>query len=132
MYRNSPIIRWRRYDARYQFTGVECTSCKKVHYPEKSLCVCGGKEFVSKSLSGKGKLLTFTEVMYAPEQHASKAPYLIGIVELEEGPRIGAQIVDTSLDQLKSGMDLERVFRRMYESGKEGAIHYGAKFAPVF
>jgi len=132
MYRTSPIIRWRRYEDRYLFNGLQCIKCKKVHYPAKKLCVCGSKDFKTKTLSGKGKLLTFTEVKYAPAQHASKAPYLIGIVELEEGPRIGGQIVDVSLDELKIGMPLERVFRRMYESGREGAIHYGAKFMPVF
>ena len=131
MYRKSPIIRWRKYNDRYQLIGSKCKSCNKYHYPKTALCDCGSKDFDYHKFSGKGKLLTFTEISSAPTMFSEKTPYCIGVVELEEGPRIGAQIVDTSISELKIDQDVEAVFRKFYASGSKGAIHYGTKFVTI-
>ena len=50
------------------------------------------------------------------------------IIDLEEGARITAQIVDCKYDELKIGLGVEAVFRKLYKSGEKGIIHYGTKF----
>lgn len=47
-------------------------------------------------------------------------------MELEEGPRIVAQLVDCNLEMLKIGVPVELVFRKIYED--EGVVRYGFKF----
>lgn len=132
MYRSSPVIRWRRYNDRYFLEGNKCLKCAKVYYPKAFLCACGSKDFSDFILSGKGKLLSFTEIKSAPEKFSDFTPYCIGVIELEEGPRICGQLADVGLKDLKIGLQLQASFRKFYESSKAGVIHYGAKFVPVF
>ena len=56
-------------------------------------------------------------------------PYVLAIVELDEGPRLTAQLV-CSPDEVRIGMRVRPVFRRISADGESGVIHYGTKFAP--
>lgn len=131
MYRSSPIIRWRRYPERYRLEGNRCRDCGRVHYPKKALCPCGSRQLEPLKLKGKAKLLSFTEIGSGAEAFSGMSPFCVGIVELEEGPRITAQIADAELKDLKIGQALRAAFRKFYSSGEKGAIHYGLKFKPV-
>jgi len=55
-------------------------------------------------IDGRGKLVTFTEVHLAPPAFQQETPYLLGLAELEEGPRVFAPI-DSRIarDYLKPG-----------------------------
>jgi len=132
MFRDSSVINWRNYNDRYKVKGYQCTKCKKTYFDEKGLCVCGSKEFIEKEFSGKGKILTFTQIHGAPEAFTQMTPYCVGIIELEEGARVTAQIADANYKDLKIGLEVEAVFRKMYKSGDSGAIHYGTKFVLKF
>ncbi|HIH16323.1 MAG TPA: Zn-ribbon domain-containing OB-fold protein [Candidatus Diapherotrites archaeon] len=132
MFEESAVIRWRKYTDRYRLIGNACKACGETYYPAKEQCPCGGKEFAAQQFSGKGRLLTFTEVKAAPEVFESKTPYVIGIVKLDEGPKVGAQICDANAGDLKIGQRVEAVFRKFYASGETGVLHYGTKFRPVF
>ena len=131
MFRSTPIIRWRRYNDRYLLEGSQCSTCKKLHYPKKAFCTCGSKDLKAYVFKGKGTLQTFTEITSPSEKFRERAPFCIGIVKLEEGPQISAQIADAKLADLRIGMPLEAVFRKFYASGEEGALHYGTKFKPM-
>lgn len=81
--------------------------------------------------NGKGKLYSFTTIYQAPERFADQVHYAVGLIDLEEGVRITAQITDIFPEQLEIGMDLEMVIRKIYEDGRKGPILYGYKFRPV-
>ncbi len=82
------------------------------------------------NLSGKGKLVTYTITHVAPEGFGDQVPYAVGIVELDEGIRLMAQITDCDLKTLKIGDRVVSKFRRIREEGKTGVIMYGYKFVP--
>ena len=49
-------------------------------------------------MSGRGRLVSFTAIAVAPstmvaEGYGRDNPYVVGIVELEEGPRVSARIL---------------------------------------
>jgi uncharacterized OB-fold protein len=82
-------------------------------------------------LKGTGKVVTYTIIHVAPEHFVGQAPYPIAIIELDEGPKITAQIVDCEIDDVKIGMKVQSTFRKIQEDGYIGAIHYGYKFKPI-
>jgi uncharacterized OB-fold protein len=82
--------------------------------------------------SGKGKIVTYTKIHSGPEVFESKAPYCVALIDLEEGARLTAQVMDCKYEDLKIGTEVEAVFRKFYTSGKKGVIHYGTKFIPKF
>ncbi len=128
MHRQSPILRWRRYPERYRLEGNKCLECSQIYFPKKELCECGCKSFVNYKLKGEGKILTFTEIQSSPEEFSEMTPYCVGIIELEDGPKITAQIADADVTCLKVGDKVESTFRKFTAVGDSGVIHYGLKF----
>jgi uncharacterized protein len=132
MFRESPILRWRNYNDRYKLIGNKCAHCGKTYFEKKGICTCGSLVFNEIEFSGKGKIVAFTKIHSGPEVFSETAPYCVGIIDLDEGARITAQIVDCDYSDLSIGMEVEAVLRKFYKSGHEGIIHYGTKFIPKF
>lgn len=126
---------WREIPQRYNLIGNKCNSCGKIYFPPKETCPVCRRKSIGKmenlKLNGKGKIVTYSIIHVGPEAFGEQVPYPIAIVELDEGPRITAQIVDCKIEDVKIGMKLENTFRRIQEDGYTGAIYYGYKFKPI-
>lgn len=123
-------LTWRRIPERYRLLGVKCETCGKHYFPKRSVCPkCRRKgKLVEFKYSGKGAIYSFTEVTAPPEGFEDQVPYLLAIVELEEGAKLTAQIVDAHKKDVKIGSRVEQVFRMIQKDDPEGLIHYGFKF----
>jgi uncharacterized protein len=122
---------WRETPERYRLEAGKCTKCGEICFPGRLICPkCGHTEFTKMNLSGKGKLLSHTIIRTAPSGFEDLAPYAVGIVELEEGCRMLAQITDCDPTTLKTGDKMITKFRRLNEDGKTGMIMYAYKFVP--
>ncbi len=82
-------------------------------------------------LKGRGEVVTYTVVHDAPKDFEMMKPYVLAIVQLDEGVRITSQIVDVEPGEVKIGMPVESAFRKLGEDGEAGIIHYGYKFRPA-
>ncbi len=78
-------------------------------------------------LKRRGKIFSYTIIHAAANGFEDQAPYALAIIELEDGPRLTAQVTDCNTDEIKIGDEVEIVFRRMGEDGKDGVIYYGFK-----
>jgi len=123
-------ITWRRIPERYRLLGSFCENCQTAFFPNRKFCPkCRRKGKISpKQFSGRGKIYSFTSVSSGPAGFELEAPYVLAIVELEEGPKITAQIVGAREQDVKIGDCVEMVFRKVLEDSPEGLIHYGYKF----
>lgn len=83
------------------------------------------------TFTGTGKVFTYTIIRVAPEGFKAYAPYLIGVIQLDEGPKVTSQIVDCRPDSVYIGMPVEMCFRKIREQGQHGIICYGFKFRPA-
>lgn len=131
MFADSPIMSWRASKHQYRLEGVTCLTCSHSYYPQKYRCVCGGLNFEPVQFSGRGKLLSFTQITISPTAFVSMVPYHLGLIELEEGVRLVSQVTDVALEELFIGMQVVATFRKYYASGEKGIIHYGIKFMPA-
>ena len=75
--------------------------------------------------------MTYTIIRVPPSQFKDEAPYAMGVIELEGGGRITAQIVDCDFDKLEIGMPVRMEFRRIQCEGDAGVIGYGYKCVPA-
>jgi uncharacterized OB-fold protein len=73
--------------------------------------------------------VTFSIVYSASDQYVDMKPYVLAIVELEEGARMTTQII-CEPEEVYIGMPVESVFRVLDREGLDGVIHYGTKFMP--
>ena len=126
---------WREIPQRYSLLGNRCDACKRTYFPPRESCpYCRRKSIgnmMDLKFSGKGEVVSYTIIHVAPEDFEEQVPYPIAIIELEEGPRVTAQIVDCDINDVKIGMKVQSTFRRIQEDGYIGAIYYGYKFKPI-
>jgi len=123
---------WRKIPQRYNLIGTRCTNCGRHFFPPRSFCPdCrrAGK-IVDHRFAGTGEVVTYTVIRSASEQFEQQTPYVFAIVQLDEGPRMSAQVVCTP-DEARIGMRVRPVFRRIGADGGSGVIYYGTKFAPA-
>ncbi len=83
--------------------GRRCAECGKLSVDEGLCCPgCGSRDRSVVALSGRGRLLSWTIIRVAPERYAGEAPYPVGLLELEEGPRLTARLA-ADPEQLTAG-----------------------------
>ncbi len=124
---------WREIPKRIRLEGQKCKSCGNVDYPPRARCLkCGQTNLEPYKLPEKGSLISFTVIRNPPLGFEGMTPYVLGLVELKDGTKITAQITDVELDNLKIGMPVESVFRKISEDGDSGIIRYAIKFRPLF
>ncbi len=123
-------LTWRRIPERYRMLGVKCESCSTHYFPKRSICPkCRRKgKLIEIQFKGKGKVYSFTEISAPPEGFEDQVPYILAIIELEEGAKLTGQIVDAHKKDVKIGSKVESVFRIIQRDDPEGLIHYGFKF----
>ena len=114
----------------YRLEGQRCAGCGAVQFPPRSACgACRGTDLDSYRFSGRGSVYSFAEVGQAPKGFSG--PYVVAMIELEEGIRVTAQLTDVDPESVRIGMPVEMVTRRLQEKGPHGYLVYGYKFRPL-
>jgi len=99
--------------------GSTCKECGALYVPPRPVCIkCHSSEMEWVESGGRGKLAAFTSIAVCPphmieEGYNRSCPYVSGVVELEEGPRVVARIegVDgTKPETIKIGTPLQSQF----------------------
>lgn len=124
----SPLIHWRNTTQHYHLIGQQCSSCKKIFFPRTYVCTCGQMSLERYQLAGNGTIVSFTIVTTATPEFKHATPYVLALIDLDEGVRILGQLTDVDDTQLCIGARVTKTFRRLYAEGDKGIIHYGIKF----
>jgi len=150
---------WREQKNRYNLIGTKCDNCGRAYFPPQEICRDCHRKSIGKmettKLRGEGKILSYTVVHEGTEAFKDQVPYVMAIIELQEGPRLTGQIVDgigihsptdaqndskqehnkgedknqkATEKEIKIGSQVKCIFRKISEDGKSGTIHYGYKF----
>ena len=101
----SPFV---SYLEKNQIMGTRCKKCATLSFPPRADCPkCRGGEIAWVPVDGRGRLVTFTEVYFAPPAFQDSTPYLLGLAELEGGLRVFAPM-SNEIDRkdLKPGLEL--------------------------
>lgn len=93
--------------------GSKCKECNALFVPSRPVCLqCGSTNLEWIESKGEGSLETFTVIHVPPVSLLTKAPYVVGIVRLDEGVSIMGRIVDvdpTEPEKIKLGMRVKVV-----------------------
>jgi uncharacterized OB-fold protein len=99
--------------------GSQCKKCEALFLPPRPFCAqCVGDEMEWYQCSGRGRLVSYSVVRVGTTSYEEKGynrdnPYCWGVVELDEGPRISALLLDADVsrpDSIAIGQPLEVVF----------------------
>ena len=85
--------------------GLKCKECGTITVPPKMVCrKCASPDLEVVELKGTGKIQTFTTCNVAPEGREDEVPYVILLVELDEGPWIMGNL--TGIDPKTTTVEL--------------------------
>jgi uncharacterized OB-fold protein/acyl dehydratase len=87
-----------------------CLSCGTLRHPPLPACgTCGSLEWDTVEASGRGTLYSYVVVHY-PQVPSFEYPLPIGLIELEEGTRVVANLEGVALEDIAIGMPLQATF----------------------
>ena len=117
---------------RYGMIGEVCDHCGVKLFPPRDVCLeCKEPAQTLYTFTGIGEVYSYTVVHNAPAGFEHNVPYVIALVQLEEGPVVTSQLTDIDPEEVSIGMPVEMITRRLRVDGDEGVIDYGYKFRPV-
>lgn len=123
---------WRKRKIHYQLILGYCDKCDTYHFPPRPRCpYCGSKEIKNKESKGLGTLINYTQSYVRLEYLEHELPLIIGLIKLDEGPIIKGVITDVDPSDIREGLRVEAVLRRLETDGESGLILYGIKFKPL-
>jgi len=90
----------------------KCPDCGAHQFYPRALCTsCGSLNLNWMRASGAGTVVSWTVVRHpVSPAYAEDVPFVIALVELEEGPRMMSQIVGGDPESVRSGMAVEVCF----------------------
>jgi uncharacterized OB-fold protein len=97
---------------KHKLTLKKCKDCGHIDHPPYLYCTnCSSDNSEWVEASGKGKLVAYAVNTYmVPFPFWDDMPYVVAMIELEEGVRMISNIVECNHNELKNGMALEVVF----------------------
>ena len=88
--------------------GTRCSQCGESFFGHVVFCQnCTSSDLRPVEMSKQGTLYSHTIVRVPPAGWPGDVPYVLGQVELPEGPHVLAEVVGCPFEQLKVGIKLE-------------------------
>ncbi|MDD9707992.1 Zn-ribbon domain-containing OB-fold protein [Seohaeicola sp. SP36] len=89
-----------------------CGDCGKHHFYPRAICpYCHSDKLRFDTVSGRGKVHTFTIARRpAGPAFADDVPYVVALIELEEGPRMMSRIETDDPEKVRIGAKVEVTF----------------------
>jgi hypothetical protein len=97
---------------------MRCSSCgQKRHYLTRVCSKCESIEYTWISANGIGTIYASTEIFYAPSDEF-EVPYVLALVDLDEGIRMMANILDARYDDVPIGTKVRLDFQVLPDGKK--------------
>lgn len=105
--------------------GSKCKKCGTTSFPPRADCEsCMSGDFEFFEVTGKARLHTFTKIVAAPTGFEDAVPYIVGVVDLDEGGRALAWFGETiKEEEIAIGMELQMV-PQIFEELEDIKVYY--------
>jgi uncharacterized OB-fold protein len=85
-----------------------CGACgRHVFYPRAVCPYCASSELDWVDASGRGQIHSYTVVHRAPPEYRDEVPYVVALVELDEGVRMMTRLVDVEPAAVRVDLPVE-------------------------
>lgn len=100
-----------------------CNSCGQYHFYPRAVCPhCHSDDLAFRTVSGRGTVHTYTVARRpAGPAFADDVPYVVAVIELEEGPRMMSRIEADTPEAVRIGAPVEVTF---VAAGEDVTIPY--------
>ncbi len=89
-----------------------CRACGSWRHLPRPMCAgCGSPDWEWRASSGRGRIYSWTVTHRAPHPaFAAETPYVVAVVELEEGVRLVSRLRDLPPERVALGLPVEVAF----------------------
>ena len=102
-------------------TGTRCKDCGAIFFPPRADCYkCLTSNMDWFDVSGTGKLVSFSELKYAPVGFDGDLPYCIALLDYGDYKVFGRLSSDLSQEAVEVGMDMKTVVNKL----PNGQVNY--------
>jgi uncharacterized OB-fold protein len=114
-----------RYLKNGYFMGSCCKQCGARSFPPRADCeACMSEDFEFVEVSGRATVNTFTKIVAAPTGFEDVAPFIVGVVDLEEGGRALAWFGESIGEEtIEIGMEVQ-IVPQIFEETEEIKVYY--------
>lgn len=96
------------YLAQGKVMGTRCTKCGTIHFPPVADCAeCLSSDVEWFEVTGAGKLVSFSKLMYGPTGFEDDLPYSIGLLDYGDYKVFGRIAKDIPEDELSIGVAMK-------------------------
>lgn len=99
---------------RHEFLLFTCKHCGARYWPAAYCRTCTPEPFYAnmewRPSSGQGRVFAFTIYRRASGAFADAVPYVVALIELDEGPTFGSNIVNCAPEAVRIGMAVKVVY----------------------
>ena len=112
--------------------GMRCRACGVTVFGPATFCQsCTSPELERIELSSAGILYSYTIVRVPPAGWPGPTPYILGEVELPEGPHVLAEVIDCPHDALTVGMPVALALQSVSLDGSPDTARIVYKWRPA-
>lgn len=89
-----------------------CAECERCYWPASCCVAHGARSMHWVDSAGRGTLYTYTVMhhAYTPAMK-QKVPYVVGVIQLVEGPFFHSNVIDCALSEISVGMPVSVVMQ---------------------
>lgn len=88
-----------------------CEGCEVLRHPPRPMCpTCGSLSWTTIESSGRGTVHSFVVPQHPPDPFIA-APYVVALVELEEGTRLVTNLCDVDPTGVRIGLPVEVTYQ---------------------
>jgi hypothetical protein len=106
--------------------GSKCKKCGNIMIPLKPVCSkCGSFDVEEFETKGKGVIRSFTVIYVAPEKFKDEVPYVVALINLDEGGAIMGRLIGVDPNKpedIKVGTKVK--FEASVEEGGEAIVAF--------
>ncbi len=96
------------YLAQGKVMGTRCKECGTLHFPPRADCAeCFSSDIEWFEVTGTGRLVSFSKLMYGPVGFEEDLPYSIALLDYGDYKVFGRISKDIPDEELKIGMDMK-------------------------
>ena len=94
--------------------GTKCKECGQIFFPPRADCFqCLSKDMAWFEISGKGKLVTYSRLKYAPVGFEDDLPYAIALLDYGDYKVFGRIAADVPEEEIKVGMEMKTLVNEL-------------------
>jgi uncharacterized OB-fold protein len=112
-----PETRFWNSVARRQMELPFCLKCQQFFFYPRPFCpTCWSSEYEVRPVSGKGKVWSYTIVRFPLGANAgwkTRLPYVVALIDLDEGVRIMSNVVGCPPEEVKCGLSVGLRYEEM-------------------